>query len=203
MLRWSCSDPQLEDVLADLDYGNRGARQRERCKLPQMSNKYINECLVAAALALRPSGYLFLWGDAYRLCEGRHLAVRNVLPCVELVTWDDQRFGMGYRSRRRGSHLLILQVPPTRTKSWKDKGIPDHWIELLEKDPVHPHVKPPGLMRRLIKSVTKPGDLVIDPAAGTFYTMRIAHELGRRFVGCDLLGMRGESDDPARPERAA
>jgi DNA modification methylase len=29
--------------------------------------------------------------------------------------------------------------------------------------------------------------LVVDPAAGSFTVMHAAHELGRNFVGCDLL----------------
>jgi DNA modification methylase len=34
--------------------------------------------------------------------------------------------------------------------------------------------------------VTKPGGLVVDPAAGSFVVMQAAHSLGRDFVGCDL-----------------
>jgi hypothetical protein len=32
-----------------------------------------------------------------------------------------------------------------------------------------------------------PGDLIVDPAAGSFTTMRAAHQLGRDFCGCDLV----------------
>jgi DNA modification methylase len=41
------------------------------------------------------------------------------------------------------------------------------------------------LILRLIAAVTKPGDLVLDPAAGSFVVMKAAHQLGRDFVGCD------------------
>jgi hypothetical protein len=34
--------------------------------------------------------------------------------------------------------------------------------------------------------LTQPGDLVVDPAAGSFVVMRAAHQLGRNFIGCDL-----------------
>ena len=51
---------------------------------------------------------------------------------------------------------------------------------------IHPHVKPIGLITRLIAAVTQPGDLVVDPAAGSFVVMRAAHQLGRDFIGCDL-----------------
>jgi hypothetical protein len=38
----------------------------------------------------------------------------------------------------------------------------------------------------LIGAVTKPADLVVDPAAGSFVVMDAAKKLGRDFVGCDL-----------------
>jgi hypothetical protein len=51
---------------------------------------------------------------------------------------------------------------------------------------IHPHVKPIGLITRLIGAVTKPGELVVDPAAGSFVVMRAANQLGREFIGCDI-----------------
>ena len=93
---------------------------------------------------------------------------------------------MGYRSRRCGDYLLILQKPPLRAKTtWRDHGIRDRWVEKVDTR-IHPHIKPAGLIRRLIAAVTAPGDLIIDPAAGSFLVMHVAHELGRRFIGCDI-----------------
>ena len=112
--------------------------------------------------------------------------VADVLPCVDLIAWDNGRFGMGYRSRRCGDYLLILQKPPLRAKAtWRDHGIRDRWVEKVDTR-IHPHIKPAGLIRRLIAAVTAPGDLIIDPAAGSFLVMHVAHELGRRFIGCDI-----------------
>ena len=61
----------------------------------------------------------------------------------------------------------------------------DRWAEKVDRR-IHPHAKPAGLIARLIAAVTQPGDLVVDPAAGGFTVMHAAHELGRRFVGCDI-----------------
>ena len=45
--------------------------------------------------------------------------------CVDLIAWDNLRPGNGYRSRRRGGYLLVLQKPPLRAKAtWRDHGIP-------------------------------------------------------------------------------
>ena len=56
----------------------------------------------------------------------------------------------------------------------------------------HPHVKPIGLIARLIGAVTAPDDLVVDPAAGSFVVMHAAHQLGRNFIGCDIAYVAAE-----------
>jgi site-specific DNA-methyltransferase (adenine-specific) len=92
---------------------------------------------------------------------------------------------MGYRSRRRGDYLVILQKPPIRAKAtWRDHAIPDRWVEKVDRK-LHPHIKPVGLIARLIAATTSPGGLVVDPAAGSFVVMHAAHRLGRDFIGCD------------------
>jgi site-specific DNA-methyltransferase (adenine-specific) len=105
-------DPQYRAGLDKLAYGNEGARQKERALLPAMSSDYIDACCRAAVLVLRPSGYLMLWADTFNICQAHHLRIADVLPCVDLIAWDNQRIGNGYRSRRRGSYLLVLQKPP-------------------------------------------------------------------------------------------
>src|SRR5262249_7746061 len=96
------------------------------------------------------------------------------------------RLGMGKRSRRRGDYLLVLQRPPVTAKNWRDHGIPNRWAEKVNRK-LHAHVKPVGLIERLIGAVTLPGDLVIDPAAGIFGVLYAALALGRKFIGCDAV----------------
>ena len=121
-------DPQYREVLDRLAYGNEGARQRERCALPAMTSGYIDACCREIARVLQPSGYLMLWSDTFRLCEGAHRRVADVVKCVDLIAWDNLRPGNGYRSRRCGGYLLVLQKPPLRAKAtWRDHRIPDRW----------------------------------------------------------------------------
>ena len=48
---------------------------------------------------------------------------------------------------------------------------------------VHPAQKPVKVLKRLIEIFTDPGDVVIDPCAGSGTTLRAAYELGRNSYG--------------------
>jgi site-specific DNA-methyltransferase (adenine-specific) len=179
-------DPQHRGVLDKLQYGCEGARQKGRFALPAMTADYIDQCCRGAARVLRPSGYLLLWIDTFHLCEGDHRRIADVLKCVDLIAWDSLRPGMGYRTRRRGDYLLVLQKEPLRARdTWHGHGITSRWPEKVDRK-IHPHAKPAGLIARLIGAITAPGDLVVDPAAGSFVVMHIANQMGRRFAGCDI-----------------
>ena len=181
-------DPQFRGVLDMLKFGNEGARQKGRYDLPQMSAAYVSRCCRESARVLRPGGYLLLWLDTYQVGEalnGHGLGLEDILKCVDVIAWDNKRPGMGKRSRHRGDYLAALQKKPVTPKTWCDHGIASRWEEKVDRT-LHPHVKPISLTKRLIGAVTQPGDLVVDPAAGSFIVMRAAHQLGRNFIGCDL-----------------
>ena len=188
-------DPQHREIYDKLKFGNEGARQKGRAQLRAMTSDYVDACCREVARVLRPSGYLLQWVDTFRLCEAYHLRIADVLKCVDLIAWDSLRPGMGKRSRRRGDYLLALQKPPLAAKAtWRDHGIPNRWPEKTERR-IHPHLKPIGLIGRLIGAVTRPGDLVVDPAAGSFVVMRAAMERGRQFIGCDLAYGNSENTE--------
>lgn len=50
----------------------------------------------------------------------------------------------------------------------------------------HPTQKPEALMAHLIETLSRPGDLVLDPFAGTGTTLAVARQLGRRAIGIEL-----------------
>ena len=180
-------DPQHRDNLDKLKYGNEGARQRERCQLPQMSNDYVEACCREMARVLKPSGYLMRWQNAFQVGTGVHLGLADVLPCVDIIAWDNGRISNGYRARRRGDYVVVLQKKPLRARAtWRTRPtIPDRWPEKVDRK-LHPHIKPIGLISALIEAITSPGELVVDPAAGSFVVLRATTELGRDFIGCDI-----------------
>ena len=179
-------DPQYRGLLDKLDYGNEGVRQRGRASLAQMDNDLIAAFVRELSRVVCRSGYVFLWVDKYHLVEGVAPWLGGTdLHTVDLITWDKGRMGMGWRTRHRTEYLVVLQREPLHAAStWRDHALPDIWHEKTAKG--HPHSKPIELQERLIRAVTQPGELVVDPAAGGYSVLEACVRCERNFVGCDI-----------------
>lgn len=181
-------DPQYRGVLDKLGYGNEGVRQKKRAALAQMPDDVIAEFGHEIERVLRPSGHVAMWVDKFLLMNFEAATIfGNATRVVDLVTWDKGTFGMGYRTRRRGEYLVLLQKDPQRAKGvWTDHAITDCWPERAEKSE-HPHRKPLELQKRIIGATTIFGDTVLDPCAGSFSVLDACLATGRNFIGCDLV----------------
>jgi site-specific DNA-methyltransferase (adenine-specific) len=181
-------DPQYRGVLDRQKYGNEGERQKDRALLPQMTEEVIGAFIREIDRVLMASGHLLLWMDKYHLCTGVGPWLEATgLKTVDLLVWNKQRIGMGYRTRRTSEYCMVLQKLPLRAKGvWKAHDIPDVWNERLATR--GGHAKPVGLQSRLIDCLTNPGDVVVDPAAGTYSTLAACKASGRCFLGCDIRG---------------
>ena len=183
-------DPQYRGVLDRLAYGNEGeGRSAARAGLAQMTAQ-IPRFIAAIERILLPGGHLFLWLDKFHLCSDfRDWFAATSLATVDMVTWDKGRMGMGYRTRRRSEHVVVLQKAPRRAKGvWQVHDIPDVWAETVARGEGSVHPKPVSLQMRLIEAVTHPGDVVVDPAAGSFSVLEACRRAGRTFLGCDIAG---------------
>ncbi len=184
-------DPQYRAILDKQKYGNEGeTRGKKRSELPQMTEDIIAEFVMEIERILIPKGHLMLWVDKYILCDGfNNFITGTQFETVDLITWNKDRMGMGYRTRRFSEHLIVFQKPPKRAKGvWRIHDIPDVWTEKIENgNRNHVHAKPIELQKKLIEAVTNVGDIVVDPAAGGYSVMRSALEVGRHFLGCDII----------------
>ena len=182
-------DPQYRGILNKMKYGNEGvSRGRKRSEMPQMSDALIAEFVVNISRVLVPSGHLFLWIDKFHLCTGiQDWLIDTEFEMVDMVVWNKKRMGMGYRTRRTAEYLMVLQKLPKRAKGvWTVHNIPDVWEEKITSKSTH--AKPIGLHEALISAVTEKGDVVLDPAAGSFVALDACKNTGRTFIGCDIKG---------------
>lgn len=95
--------------------------------------------------------------------------------------------GKNIRRDKRRSTLYRVHA---RGYTWIDDG-KRHPTSILEFksvarcDRIHPTQKPLDLMRWLVRTYTRPGDLIVDPFIGGGTTPAAAMIEGRRFWGCE------------------
>jgi site-specific DNA-methyltransferase (adenine-specific) len=65
---------------------------------------------------------------------------------------------------------------------WQWKGMLQEQMGSLKEDRHHPTQKPVPLFKWCLEKYSKPGDLILDPFAGSGTTALAAHALDRRFV---------------------
>jgi site-specific DNA-methyltransferase (adenine-specific) len=187
-------DPQYRQLLDKQRFGNEGRnRGQRRKKLPAMSQEYITSCGAEIGRIMVPSGYCCRWVDEFQLLNG--LFKIGGLEHVGVVHWNNGRPGMGKRIRPTGGSVVLLQKPPigVRAKAlavrWKTlpmiRGV--HFEKIPFPKAAHPHRKPIGLIAEIVLAATELGDIIIDPAAGSFVTLAAAVGCGRHFLGTDIL----------------
>jgi site-specific DNA-methyltransferase (adenine-specific) len=104
-----------------------------------------------------------------------------------------ERFAVGFDNRAEGKpkkHDPLAHIP-TNPNGMLDKGEGTRYIDGGQKEDTnkgnnHPTVKPVELMKYLIKLVTPPGGIVLDPFNGSGSTGMAAVELGYDYIGCEL-----------------
>jgi len=93
--------------------------------------------------------------------------------------------GMGYPYR--GSYEMILFAEKGKRPMAEDRGVRDVLpFKAPRGDDLYPTQKPVELMEVMIRQASHPGDIVVDPFAGSGTTLVAAEGLGRRFIGFDV-----------------
>lgn len=149
---------------------------------------------IGQAAALIPSA-----GSAYVFCGHRQFG--PIVEILEAAGWSTRLVvwakkcpapappGSGWPS---AAELCVYAYRPGRV--WNHGGGEGPASNVLTFDSYrhgqpgkvdHPTQKPLGLMTTLLLASTLPGDLVLDPFAGSGSTLRAAKDLGRRAVGVE------------------
>lgn len=124
---------------------------------------------------------------------------KHFIPLVFIKNYSPQALKANMRVVGATEYAILLYrsyLPKFRNERWTDaKGIEHgrmvfNWFEWKNdsKDipKLHPTQKPVALMKELIKTFTDPGDVVIDPVAGSGSTLRACMELGRNAYGFEV-----------------
>lgn len=120
----------------------------------------------------------------------RRYGFRHYIPLVFCKNYSAQVLKSNMKIVGATEYGLVLyrdKLPKFRN----DGNMVFNWFEWRRdstKDypKIHPTQKPVGLLKRLIEVFTDPGDIVIDPCAGSGSTLRAAYELGRNSYGFEV-----------------
>lgn len=99
------------------------------------------------------------------------------------VVWDKDQIGMGHVFRKQ--HELILAASKGVAKT-SDRSIGTVIRAKRSNSDDHPSPKPVGLIERLLRATTRPGETVLDPFMGAGATLVAAKLTGRQAIGIEI-----------------
>ncbi len=105
----------------------------------------------------------------------------------------ETRAGLSAEGKNIGSchELIYLLWPKDRSQPVPHVYLPDCFYVphdgMSGANSPHPSAKPVALFEKLIEATTMPGDLVVDPFAGSGSAVSAALKLGRRIVAAEIV----------------
>ena len=153
---------------------------------------FLHRTLTLSARALRPGGIVVIFTDWRRMADMGYIASTAELRPASCVAWVRNRPGTGGLFRASWDPILIAA-----------RGIPNAVDRaavrnVIETDNVvaadypakrtHPYGKPPEVYAHILARACRPGDLVLDPFAGSGSSRDAVAKLGLDLVwrGCDI-----------------
>lgn len=125
--------------------------------------------------------------------------LENRIPSARQLVYNDKRSNP--QGRLPDDTWIIPPAPPVTAATWtlrpQDlddcfRATEDTWYfprvagTFKERAGFHGCQMPEQLLARIIRSCSRPGELVLDPFSGSATTLAVAKKLGRRFLGFDL-----------------
>jgi site-specific DNA-methyltransferase (adenine-specific) len=130
-------------------------------------------------------------GSFVSFCDGESYPVfypefYRRFPVVRSLVWDKQAIGMGQPWRHQ---FELLIVGRSASAKWTTGGGESDVLRcsvLPSTSRLHPVDKPDALLGQLLRPLTDPGDLVVDPFMGAGSTLYAAKSNGRRAIGIEI-----------------
>ncbi|MFK8851318.1 DNA-methyltransferase [Streptomyces sp. Ac-502] len=155
--------------------------------------QFLNRTLGLAAKTLRPGGIVLIFADWRRMPDLGYMATTVGLRASTCVAWTRKRPGTGDLLRSAWDPILVAS---RGTPDAVDRAAIPNVIEAdYPAKRRHPYEKPPAVYQHILQRIARPGELVIDPFAGSGSSRTAAAALGLTWRGCDI--------DPAYAQTAS
>jgi hypothetical protein len=144
---------------------------------------------------VQPKGIVIIFCDWKLLPDISYIASVSGLREHSHLAWIRSRPGGGGLFRGACDPVLIAsRTPPGRV----DMAAVKNWYQADYEIPRnHPYSKPPELIAYILARVCRPGDLVLDPFAGSGSSRVAAEKLGLLWRGCDIDPQFAETSSSA------
>jgi DNA modification methylase len=145
---------------------------------------FLSQTMSLCTRALRPGGIAVIFTDWRRLPDMGYIASTVGLRPATCVAWVRNRPGTGGLLRASWDPVLVVA-----------RGVPDAVDRAAIRNVVvadyparrtHPYEKPAAVYEHILARVCRPGDLVLDPFAGSGSSRDAAEKLGLTWRGCDI-----------------
>lgn len=145
---------------------------------------FMNKTLARCAKLLRPGGIVMVFADWRRMPDLAYVCSTVGLRPSTQIAWVRTRPGTGGLFRSSWDPILIAS-----------RGVPDAIDRAAIRNVVeanypnkrrHPYEKPVEVYDHVLARICRPGDLVLDPFAGSGNSRVSAEKLGLRWRGCDV-----------------
>jgi adenine-specific DNA-methyltransferase len=145
---------------------------------------FMHRTMGLCARAVQPKGIVIVFGDWKLLPDLEYLCSVTGLREQQHLAWIRSRPGGGGLFRGACDPVLIAsRTPPDRV----DKAALKNWFLADYEIPrAHPYSKPPALIEYILGRACRPGDLVLDPFAGSGSSRVAARKLGLEWRGADI-----------------
>jgi site-specific DNA-methyltransferase (adenine-specific) len=114
---------------------------------------------------------------------------RGYIKIVEGQAWPVYEHKINQNDGQPVSDIWAFQPYTEKTVFGTSQGIDEdvRWLSPKDKERLgYPTQKPEGLLRRIIKSCTNEGDLILDAYCGCGTTVSVAQDTGRGWIGIDI-----------------
>lgn len=145
---------------------------------------FLSRTLSECTRILVPGGIVMIFADWRRMPDLGYIASTVGLRPSTCIAWVRNRPGTGGLFRSSWDPILIAS-----------RGVPDSIDRSAVRNVIaadyptkrdHPYGKPPEIFRHVFPRICRPGDLVLDPFAGSGVSRNVAGEFGLRWAGCDI-----------------
>ena len=150
-------------------------------------NRKVIDIVLGYAEMLPDDGALYCF-CSWKTVEVWKTEIEKVIPVKNIIIWVKNNWTAGDLIAQYGQSYEMIIYAPKKKHMLKGTRIMDVWFydRVKTHERIHPTQKPESVIERIILKSTEPGDLVLDPFAGSGTVAVVAERLNRRWICIEI-----------------